>query len=89
MTTTLTISALMTACDSATSEPKAREVLETARAFALNSTDNDMPNRMPVARDCTIYLSDLSTTNYSTKVANLKKALEAVKNLSDGSINPD
>lgn len=89
MTTTLTIANLITACGSATSETKAREVIETARAFALNSTDNDMPNRMPVARECTIYLSDLSSTNYSARITNLKKSLEAVQNLSDGSITPD
>lgn len=88
MTTQMTATTLITASSGANTIDKARHWIETVRAFALNSTDDKAPNRMPIARDCTLALDDLKAENYASYVSNINYALKGIEDLENGSITP-
>lgn len=93
MTTTMSFTELYNHCPTVTDASgvvSALEWLETVKAFALNSTDADMPNRMPVARDCNYYAAqiDKATTEYApinNALTHVKEAIRADILLTNGS----
>lgn len=88
MTTSLTISALIEAADSANTLDKAKNWIQTVRAYALNDTDDKMPNRMPVARECTLALDSIKSDTYTSAITDIKMALQGVQDLINGTVLP-
>lgn len=90
MQTSVTISTLISTCPAPISTAEgvtnALYWFDLVKAFALNSTDTNLPNRMPLIRDCNYYASEvvINTTEYNpinNNLMHIKSGLQAISTL--------